>query len=93
MPAMAWAQSTGVIAGAVADSTGAVLPGATVEAASPALIEGSRIAITDGSGQYRVVDLRPGLYTVTFSLQGFTSVIREDIELNAGVTIPLDVAL
>jgi hypothetical protein len=69
------------IAGVVKDTSGAVLPGVTVEAASPALIERVRIAVTDGSGQYKLVDLPPGTYTVTFTLTGFSTVKREGIEL------------
>ena len=69
-PALAHAQAT--ITGLVKDSSGAVLPGVLVEAASPALIEKVRSAVTDGSGQYRIVDLRPGVYSVTFTLTGFT---------------------
>ena len=79
LPAVASAQ--GSIAGVVRDASGAVLPGVTVEAASPALIEKTRSAVTDGSGQYTIVDLRPGTYTVTFTLQGFSAVKREGIEL------------
>ena len=78
-PAGAFAQAT--IAGAVRDTSGALLPGVTVEAASPALIEKVRTASTDGSGQYRIVDLRPGVYSVTFVLQGFNTVRRDGIEL------------
>ena len=78
-PSLAWAQAS--ITGVVKDTSGAVLPGVTVEASSPALIEKVRSAVTDGSGQFRVVDLRPGLYNVTFSLPGFSSVRREAIEL------------
>src|SRR5713226_4072131 len=74
------------IAGVARDATGAVLPGVTVEASSPALIERVRTAITDGQGQYKVVDLRPGTYTVTFALQGFNAFRREGIELSAGFT-------
>jgi hypothetical protein len=74
------------IAGVVKDPSGAVLPGVTVEASSPALIEKVRSAVTDGTGQYRIVDLRPGSYTVTFSLQGFSTVRREDIELTGSFT-------
>src|SRR5262245_19225569 len=75
------------VAGIVRDTSGAILPGVTVEAASPALIEKSRTVVTDGSGQYRIVDLKPGTYTVTFTLPGFTTVKREAIELTgAGVT-------
>src|ERR671937_229652 len=72
---------SGTIAGVVRDATGGVLPGVTVEASSPALIEKSRVAITDGQGQYRIVELRPGTYTVTFTLPGFSTVKREGIEL------------
>ena len=79
MPAAACAQAS--IAGVVKDSSGAVLPGVTVEAASPALIEKTRTVVTDGTGQYRIVDLRPGTYTVTFTLSGFSTVKREGIEL------------
>src|SRR5262245_552072 len=75
-----WAQ-TGAIAGVIKDTTGAVLPGVTVEAASPALIEKVRSAVTDGQGQYKIVDLRPGVYSVTFTLTGFKSVRREGLEL------------
>src|SRR5499427_6314100 len=78
-PATVLAQAA--IAGIVKDPSGAVLPGVTVEAASPALIEKTRAVVTDGSGQYRIVDLRPGTYTVTFTLTGFNTVRREGIEL------------
>src|SRR5215471_643744 len=79
MPAVAMAQA--VIAGTVKDASGAVLPGVSVEAASPELIEKVRSAVTDGTGQYRIEDLRPGVYSVTFTLQGFQSMKREGIEL------------
>jgi len=79
LPAAAWAQSS--ITGVVKDTSGAVLPGVTVEASSPALIAGSSTAVTDSQGLYRIVDLRPGPYTVTFTLPGFASVRREGIEL------------
>lgn len=79
VPDAAHAQST--IAGVARDSSGAVLPGVTVEAASPALIEKVRTAVTDVNGQYRIVDLRPGLYTVTFVLTGFQTYRREALEL------------
>ncbi len=77
---------SGSIAGTVRDTTGAVLPGVTVEAASPALIEKVRSVVTDGSGAYKIVDLRPGVYTVTFTLTGFNTVRREGIELTSGFT-------
>src|SRR5688572_12345295 len=79
----AWTQTLagGSIAGVVRDSTGAVLPGVTVEAASPALIEKIRSSVTDGQGQYKIVDLRPGTYTVSFSVPGFSTVKREGLDL------------
>jgi hypothetical protein len=79
IPTVARAQA--VIAGTVKDASGAVLPGVSVEAASPELIEKIRTAVTDGTGQYRIEDLRPGVYSVTFTLQGFQSMKREGIEL------------
>src|SRR6266545_4514065 len=75
----AFAQAS--IAGTVKDTSGAVLPGVTVEASSPALIEKLRTATTDSNGQYRIVDLRAGEYTITFSLSGFTTVKREGVNL------------
>src|ERR1700690_3834623 len=75
IPALAHAQAT--ITGVVKDTSGAVLPGTTVEAASPALIEKVRTAVTDGSGQYRIENLRPGTYEVTFALTGFRSGRRQ----------------
>src|SRR5688572_22740314 len=80
--------TTGAIAGVVRDATGGVLPGVTVEASSPALIEKVRAAVTDEQGQYRIVDLRPGLYNVTFTLPGFKTVRREGIDLPSGFTAP-----
>src|SRR5712691_5330446 len=80
VPTAAFAQA--VIAGTVKDPSGAVLPGVVVEATSPALIERVRTAVTDGTGQYRVEDLRPGVYTVTFTLQGFSTFRREGVELS-----------
>ena len=91
VPAAAFAQA--VIAGEVKDSSGAVLPGVTVEAASPALIEKVRAAVTDGTGRYRIEDLRPGLYIVTFTLQGFSPVRREGIELTGSFTATVDADL
>ena len=83
-PAAASAQSG--IAGVVKDTTGAIVPGVTVEASSPALIEKTRSVVTDEKGQYKIVDLRPGVYIVTFSLTGFSTVKREDIELATNFT-------
>ena len=65
---------SGSIAGVVRDTSGAVLPGVTVEAASPALIEKTRTVVSDGQGRYAIVDLRPGTYSVTFTLTGFSAV-------------------
>jgi len=79
------------IAGVVKDASGAVLPGVTVEAASPALIEKVRTVVTDGEGRFNIVDLRPGTYTVTFSIAGFTSFRRDGIELTSGFTATLNV--
>src|SRR5215813_13311491 len=83
LPVVLWAQSSegGTIAGVVKDTSGAVMPGVTIEAASPALIEKVRSVVTDERGLYRIVDLRPGSYTVTFTLPGFTTFKREGIEL------------
>jgi hypothetical protein len=82
----------GSLTGTVRDTSGAVLPGVTVEAASDALIEKTRSAVTDSTGQYRIVDLRPGTYTLTFSLPGFNTVKRDSIELTGSqvITIPAD---
>jgi hypothetical protein len=79
--------SAQTLAGTVRDTSGAVLPGVTVEASSPALIEKTRTAVTDGSGQYRITNLSPGAYKVVFSLQGFATVVRDGVELTgSGVT-------
>ena len=79
LPSTAFAQ--GSITGTVRDTSGAVLPGVTVEASSDALIEKARSAVTDGSGQYRIVDLRAGTYSVTFTLTGFNTFKREGVEI------------
>ncbi len=84
LPGTAHAQSA--IAGVVKDSSGAILPGVTVEAASPALIEKSRTVVSDGQGQYKIVDLRPGTYTITFTLSGFQTFKREGLSLPANFT-------
>ena len=90
LPATAFAQAS--LTGTVRDASGGVLPGVTVEAASPALIEKVRTAVTDGSGQYRIVDLQPGTYALTVTLPGFNTVLREKIELtgNQTLTIPIE---
>src|SRR6476659_3850517 len=88
LPGGAYAQSA--IAGVARDSTGAVLPGVTVEVASPALIEQTRSAVTDAQGQYKIIDLRPGTYSVTFALPGFSTVKREGVELPANFTATIN---
>ncbi len=81
------------IAGTVRDSSGAVLPGVTVEASSPALIEKTRVVYTDGQGAYRVIALVPGTYSVTYTLPGFTTVVREGIILTAAFTAGVDITM
>src|SRR5437763_2514680 len=81
IPTLSSAQALCTIAGVVKDGSGGVLPGVTVEAASPALIEKVRSVVTDGTGQYRIENLRPGSYSVTFTLPGFATSKREGIEL------------
>src|SRR5262245_11977782 len=94
LPGAAFGQiQTGTISGVVMDAAGGVLPGVTVEASSPALIEKIRTATTDGEGIYRVINLAPGTYTVTFTLPGFSTVRREELELSAGVTLPLNIEM
>src|SRR5262245_24117588 len=92
LPGVALAQY-GSIAGVVRDTTGAVLPGVTVEAASPALIEKVRAAVSDEQGLYRILDLPPGTYTVTFTVAGFSTLKREGIELTTGFTAPVNAEL
>ena len=91
LPAVASAQSG--IAGVVRDTSGGVLPGVMVEATSPALIEKVRTAVTDSDGAYRILDVRPGVYAVTFSLSGFNTVKRDGIELPAAFTATVNVEL
>jgi len=87
---IAAAQST--ISGQAKDSSGAVMAGVTVEAASPALIERSRTVTTNGEGRYAIVDVRPGTYTVTFTMQGFSQV-KEQVEVPSNVTVPVDAVM
>lgn len=87
-PVSAWAQ--GAIGGVVRDTSGLVLPGVTVEASSPALIERVRTTVTDGNGQYLIVDLRPGAYVVTFSLPGFTVYRRDGLTVSSGATLTVN---
>jgi hypothetical protein len=91
LPSAASAQST--IAGSVKDTSGAVLPGVTVEASSDVLIEKTRSAVTDGEGRYSIIDLRPGTYTVTFTLTGFTTIKRDQIIVPSNVTVPISIEL
>jgi hypothetical protein len=91
MPGVSLAQSA--ISGVVRDTSGAVLPGVTVEGSSPALIEKTRSAVTDGQGVYRLVDLRPGIYTITFTLPGFSTVRREGLELPDAFTATVNAEL
>src|SRR3954469_8495321 len=86
-PALAFAQAS--VSGTVRDASGAVLPGVTVEAASPALTEKSRTAATDGSGQYRFTDLPPGTYSLNFTLTGFTTVKREGVAVSGSGVVPV----
>ena len=92
IPSAAYAQGSS-ITGTVKDASGAVLPGVTVEAASPVLIEKVKSAVSDGNGLYRIIDLRPGTYTVTFTLTGFSTVKREGFELPADFVSTLNVDL
>src|SRR6188472_3163990 len=91
VPALARAQS--VFTGLVKDTSGAVMPGVTVEAASPVLIEKVKSTITDESGLYRIVDLRPGTYTLTFTLPGFNTVTRAGIELQSNFVATINADL
>jgi hypothetical protein len=96
MPSLAAAQGVlarGTLTGTVRDSSGAVLPGVTVEAASPALIEKVRTVVTDSAGIYRIVNLDPGVYTLTFTLQGFSLVRREDVQLTGSATLTIPVEM
>src|SRR5262245_47885917 len=90
-PAAARAQVT--LAGAVTDTSGGVLPGVVVEATSPALIEKVRTATTDGNGRYRIENLRPGEYTLTFTLTGFATVKREKQTLTGSGVVTADAEL
>src|SRR5262245_29801441 len=82
VPTVLYAQAGAALTGVVTDTSGAILPGVTVEARSPALIEQVRSAVTDETGRYRIVDLRPGSYSVTFALPGFAGVLRDAIQLS-----------
>ena len=88
VPTMAWAQVT--LAGTVKDASGAVLPGVTVEASSPVLIEKVRTTATDSAGNYRIESLQPGTYGVTFTLAGFATVKRDDVILSGTGVVKLN---
>src|SRR5207244_2049025 len=87
------AQTNSQIAGVVKDESGGVLPGVSVEAASPVLIEKSLSAVSDSNGRYTIVNLRPGTYKVTFTLTGFSTVSRSGVELPANFTMTLNADL
>ena len=89
-PGLARAQVLGTVAGAAKDPSGAVLPGVTVEVSSPALIERTRSTTTDSTGLYRIINLPPGVYEVTFTLPGFNTVKREQVQVQAGFTATID---
>src|SRR6202030_178513 len=91
IPSLALAQAS--ISGVVRDTSGAVMPGVTVEASSPVLIEKVRGVVTDAQGQYKIVDLLPGTYTVTFTLPGFNTVKRDGIELVSDFTASVNAEL
>jgi hypothetical protein len=89
----AWASAQSAFSGIVRDTTGAVMPGVTVEAASAVLIEKVRTAVSDDQGRYAIVDLRPGTYTVTFTLPGFSTFKRDSVELPADFTATINAEL
>jgi hypothetical protein len=91
LPSLAFAQGT--LTGTVRDQSGSVLPGVTVEAASPALIEKTRTAVTDPVGQYRITGLNPGTYSLTFTLSGFNVVKREQVQLAGTATLTIPIVL
>jgi hypothetical protein len=94
LPAWAYGQSIRPsVTGVVTDASEAVLPGVTVDVTSPVLIEKVRTGVTDGSGQYRIIDLPPGVYTVTFTLPGFNTVKREGLELSGSIMAAVNVQL
>src|SRR6185312_2157615 len=91
IPSAAYAQAS--ITGIAHDTSGAVLPGVTVEAASPVLIEKVRTTQTDGNGRFQLLDLRPGAYVVTFTLPGFSSQRRDGVELSGSGTVVVNADL
>src|SRR5947207_9680900 len=93
IPRPVFAQQTSAIAGVVRDTSGGVLPGVTVEAASPVLIEKVRTVVTDDQGRYNIVNLVPGTYRVTFTLQGFNTLVRDGVPLSSGFTAAVNADL
>src|SRR5262249_3166722 len=91
LPASTYAQAT--LAGVVKDASEAVLPGATVEASSSVLIEKTRRTVTDNTGQYRITELPPGIYEITYSLLGFATVRREGVEVAGSRVIAINVEM
>ena len=88
LPLTAFAQAA--LSGLVRDTSGAVLPGVTVEAASPVLIEKVRSAVTDSTGRYTILDLRPGAYRISFTLPGFRTTVREGVDLAGTATVTIN---
>src|SRR5688500_19630373 len=93
LPSVTWAQAQASIPGVARDTSGAVLPGVTVEASSPALIEKVRSVVSAATGQYQIIALPPGRYAVTFALPGFSTVRRENIELTGSNTVTVNAEL
>ena len=93
LPSTGFAQASASIVGTVRDSSGAILPGVTVEASSPALIERARTTVTDSAGQYRIEQLRSGVYSVTYSLSGFQTLRRDGVELTGSFTATVNTEL
>src|SRR5262245_6141297 len=91
LPALAGAQAT--LTGVVRDSSGTVLSGVTVEASSPVLIGSVRTAVSDGTGQYRIVELPPGPYEVTFTARGFNVVKRQGVEVTGSGVVPINIEM
>src|SRR5262245_9247031 len=91
LPSIVSAQAT--LTGTVKDSTGSILPGVTVEATSPVLTEKVRTVVTDGNGVYRIIELPPGIYALSFSLPGFNLVKRTDIQLQGTVVVTIPVSM
>jgi hypothetical protein len=93
LPTVSAAQTGSALTGVVRDISGAVLPGVTIEASSPALIEGARLAVSDAQGVYRIVDLRPGTYRVSFTLPGFKALVRDGVVLTSAFTATVNADL